>query len=584
MDTEQMRTEAVGRDPGGTGPPEGAAERLGDPSSTRPRPLLFESLEARLAALDSLPRGFWLTGLTHSMGTLEARLAVLARWRGLLDRAIMPNQAKEETGADEPSPAGEAPAPVARVAAPWLGEGLAVKVARVFAELGLPGHCARNQGLGDAVLSSLMFHLDLVVDYVDRGASADTAVTMALDCFAADWSGRCQDVQALIDVFDDPGDLFKHCHWDRLRGLLREAGWQEVVRIRGLIERMPEVAEMIRELGRLREIEEGPPDPTTWQTRKVERAGRVPSVVTERVPELPGQTRAVTRSERIARMLPAESMMFVHPRLRLVWHARRAERALLTYEDDDWLTTVRAIDGSVTQPVVAPAPRRVLGPMLVCVDTSGSMRGGAETVAKAVVLEAARVAWRQRRGCTVFAFGGPDEVLELVLEMNEAGLARLTRFLARGFRGGTDICTPLERTLARLEQEGWREADLLLATDGEFGAPPDLAERILRARRHAGLRVQAVLIGDRETIGLHELSDHIHWVSDWRRFAASDARSGTGGSPVHSSRLTASYFPGALRTAENRKATVSGGDASRMVRAGGRADRNPPDRTRGGES
>jgi hypothetical protein len=35
--------------------------------------------------------------------------------------------------------------------------------------------------------------------------------------------------------------------------------------------------------------------------------------------------------------------------------------------------------------------------------------------------------------------------------------------------------------------------------------------------------VHGILIGDRETIGLLEVCDAIHWVRDWRRYA-SDAR------------------------------------------------------------
>jgi hypothetical protein len=187
-------------------------------------------------------------------------------------------------------------------------------------------------------------------------------------------------------------------------------------------------------------------------------------------------------------------------------------------------------------------------------------------VAKATVLEAVRAAHAQGRACHVFAFGGPDEVLAMELAVDAAGLERLTRFLGQTFRGGTDICGPLERALAKLEETRWQLADILIASDGEFGATPALAARMRAARDAAGLRVQAILIGDRETIGLLELADDIFWVRDWRRYGGSDADS-----PVHSKSLTATYFPGALRSAHNRDATVSGVAASAAVRAGERS-------------
>jgi hypothetical protein len=78
-----------------------------------------------------------------------------------------------------------------------------------------------------------------------------------------------------------------------------------------------------------------------------------------------------------------------------------------------------------------------------------------------------------------------------------------------------------------------------------------------------GLRVQGVLIGDRETLGLLEVCDHIFSVRDWRRFGGQQVDS-----PVHTPALTALYFPGALRNAENRAATVSGDALSSAVRDG----------------
>jgi uncharacterized protein with von Willebrand factor type A (vWA) domain len=39
------------------------------------------------------------------------------------------------------------------------------------------------------------------------------------------------------------------------------------------------------------------------------------------------------------------------------------------------------------------------GPILLCLDTSGSMRGAPENIAKAVVIAALRAAHRAGRGC-----------------------------------------------------------------------------------------------------------------------------------------------------------------------------------------
>lgn len=512
-------------------------------AAAAPPSRLFATHEAALAALDRLPRGLWLGGLTHSRGRLEMRLAAVERWQHALLAGCLPDET------DDGWP----------MASEWPA------LCASFRELELTAFCAERPELVEMLLQSLLFHLDLIVDYRDRGADEAEAVAIAIDAFRADWAERSGWMRALIEVFGDLGDLVKHCRWDMLRGLLRSSGWQEVVRIRKLIEELPELARLIRSLGRRRPSEES--DAASRRLEPVIEPALARSAATRevRVPDLPGETRSVRRSGRIARMLPAEAMLLAHPRLRLVWHARHAERTLLTYEDDDTMSELHHEEVEVLRPSLEPAPEKrfELGPMLICVDTSGSMQGGAETVAKAVVLEAVRAAHADGRACHVFAFSGPDEVVESVLSLDDSGLQALTRFLGQSFSGGTDIGGPLQRTLAKLEEREWQLADLLIASDGEFGATPELAQRLRAAKLERGLRVQGVLIGDRETIGLLELTDDVFWVRDWRRFGGRSAES-----PVHSKSLTATYFPGALRTPENLEATCSGVDASAVVRAG----------------
>lgn len=511
-----------------------------------PAPLLFDAQEARLAALDVLPRTLWLGGLTNAQGSLEPRLHCLVALRAALVEGRVPPHADWS----------------------WPLPDMAAALCETLAALDLAACCTDRQELADTVVQSVLFHLDFIVDYQDRGAGRARAVRMALDAFAADWQTRRGQMDELIDVFGKLPDDGKNARWDLIPGLLQSEGWREVVRIRRLLERLPELAQCIRRLGRAHRADERDDASQDSVTVMEAAVARRPESRAIRVPDMPGETRGIHRADRIARMLPAEAVLLGHPRLRLVWHARRAERTLLCYEDDDHMQEVRHVEAPVLQPRPDPQPDRRLemGPLLVCVDTSGSMQGGAGMVAKAVVLEAVRTAHAQGRACHVFAFGGPDEVVDLEIAVDADGIDNLIRFLGQAFRGGTDICGPLEKAIARLEDDRWQLADLLIASDGEFGATPGLVARLDAAKSGLGLRVQGVLIGDRETIGFLELADHIHPVRDWRRYG--DERSGAGDSPVHSHRLTAMYFPGALRTPENREATVSGERASLAVRAG----------------
>jgi len=510
-----------------------------------PAPLLFAGGERRLATLDGLVRSLWLGGMTNSQGSLEPRLEALAELRRDLVRGAIP--APENW--------------------PWPPLTIALTLHEAIARLDLPRYCMDQQELTDTVLMSILFHLDLIVDYIDRGAGEEQAMQMAIAAFVEDWQEHCDQIDELVEVFGLVPDDCKHERWDRMRGLLHSSGWQEVLRIRRLLERLQELSRIIRGLGRSRQSEQDDKASQSIVEVMEQAVALRAESRTVRVPDMPGETRGIHRSDRIARMLPAEAMLLGHPHLRLVWHARRAERTLLCYEDDDRMTEVRLHQAPVMQPRpgLRAAKRLELGPILVCVDTSGSMQGGAEAVAKAVVLEAMRSAHAQQRPCHVFAFGGPEELVEMELGVDSDGITRVTEFLGQAFRGGTDICGPLEHVIAKLEEQRWEQADLLLATDGEFGATPELAARLAAVKRELGLRVQGVLIADRETVGLLEVADSIYPVRDWRRYGGANVDS-----PIHSHRLTAMYFPGALRNAANQAATVAGETASAAVITGRR--------------
>ncbi|MCM2252175.1 MAG: VWA domain-containing protein [Ramlibacter sp.] len=506
-----------------------------------PVSLLYERLEAPLAPLDRLPRGLWLWSLVHSQGRLASRLPGIARLREtLLEGRATPND-------------------------DWPPQALAGPLAQTLEQLELPRHCAGDADLTDSALRSLCFHLDMIVDYMDRGADAEAARALALDAFAAEWKERCGTIDELRAIFGEHGDLVKNTRWDMMRGLLRSGSWQEVVRARRLIDALPELARIVRQLGRARVTDE--PDASNASEVRImeEHLALRPVERIVQVPDFPGETLGVRRSGRVARMLPAEAMLLLHPRLRMVWHARHAERTLLSYEDDDRMPDVV----NELAPTWRPSSRRVpdkrleMGPMLVCVDTSGSMQGGAEAVAKAVVLEAVRTAHAQRRACHLFAFSGPEEIVETELAVESESIVRLAEFMGQTFRGGTDVSGPLERALDKLGERHWQLADLLIASDGEFGATPAVAAQIQRAKEDLGLRIQGILIGDRETLGFLEIADDIYWMRDWRRYGSGETEL-----PGETRSLTATYFPGALRTPANREATVSGAEAAKAVAGG----------------
>lgn len=102
-------------------------------------------------------------------------------------------------------------------------------------------------------------------------------------------------------------------------------------------------------------------------------------------------------------------------------------------------------------------PAAEQGPIIVCLDTSASMQGARETVAKAVVLECLRGANRQHRLCYLYAFSGPQDVQELELGMEAHCMEELLRFLEFSFSGGTCVEEALSLAINRLKSKEWEQ-------------------------------------------------------------------------------------------------------------------------------
>ncbi len=475
----------------------------------------------RLAALD---RRLWLPALTTSAGRTAERLAHLRLWVAALGEGMLP---AHELDFGDPAAVGP--------------------LRQVCGQLGLPALCRGAPAMTEQVLRTLLWHLDRLVDLQPVLTRAQ-AIDRVCQEFREAWQDQKGDWDTLLALLQDLGDLAT-LRWDALRGLLGSREWHEAERIAQRLAQLPELVALIRRLGRAERAaraEALPPQVLDASSRP--RAGV--RVVETRLPGLPGELRGIRTGNRIEGMLSSEAAMLLHPVLHKLWRARHAEARLLTYDSEAVLHDLRPDPAAPPRQDLAPPWPEALvrGPIILCLDTSGSMRGAPENIAKAVVLEAMRTAHRERRGCRLIAFGGPDEMIERELAFDAAGLRALLDLMGQSFDGGTDVQGPIERAIERVHEARWASADLLIVSDGEFGCVPAMLERLDDARERLGLRVQGVLVGDRETMGLMEVADHIHWVRDWRRHGdAPEGAAPRGGfSPVHSKSLTALYFPGAL--------------------------------------
>lgn len=492
----------------------------------------MRDLDAPFDRLQALPRGLWLGALVTSAGVPERRLADVAAWRDALLAGTVPTPDRDFGDAAAAAPFRDA-----------------------VGDLGLAMLACGKPALADQVMHTLLWHLDRIVDHQPRFSRA-RAIEHAAEAFRAAWALEKAGWEELLALLQDLGDL-GDLRWDQLQGHLHSRAWREAQRAARRLAQLQPLVELIQRLGRA----ERAALPRRQPTPASRPPQRLPTRWREtRLADAPGELRGIHHDDRLERMLGSEAMLIRHRVLHKLWRARRAERRLLCY-DSEAVLVERVVDTSGrAQPAMPELEREhsERGPMLVALDTSGSMKGAPGNVARSVVLQVLRTAHAERRGCRLLAFGGAGELVEHELALSADGLRALMALMGQSFDGGTDLQAPIERAIARVHEAQWSSADLLIVSDGEFGCTAQTLEQLDRARGELGLRVQGILIGDRETMGLLDTCDDIYWLRDWRRHADDDMRTpgDAAFTPVHSQSLTALYFPNALsqRALRHRRA------------------------------
>lgn len=164
------------------------------------------------------------------------------------------------------------------------------------------------------------------------------------------------------------------------------------------------------------------------------------------------------RSDDVMRLLPSELLNLEDEALENLFYARLLEKQLQTYELQG--TTLTPSETTEDQ-------RKRTGPVVACLDTSGSMGGAPLLKAKALLLAIANILRQEGRSLHVLLFGAADEIREFALEDAQHS-AGLLHFLRQGFGGGTNFEAPLARAMQIIEQQtAYEKADVLMISDGD---------------------------------------------------------------------------------------------------------------------
>jgi len=471
--------------------------------------------QQHLAYLDLLSERLYLPVVTHPHGELEQRCLGVLHWQQCLLDGRLPE----------------------RDTVDWPRQPARDLLLEQLHGSGLPAHCREQPQRTEQLLLDMLAWLDhQPVDFTsatdqrephhpdpddsrplphDAGQNevTDPGSRQPPDTDAAlSWQQQAAGLDAL-DMLSRDYVIQRQLGQDFSSGLLARVEWRALLQMHKSIKHSAYLKNIIALIGRgqqrAAEDQQGVEQSLT-DSRAPTR--QYQAQMTERAPL---EATGITRSDDLGRMLAVELAALGHAKLKMLWHAKRAERLLLSYQYQGVLSEhLPVYDQQPRQPQAAGQQQiSCQGPMIICLDTSASMKGRPETIAKAIVLETMRVAMRERRACMLFAFSGPAEIHRYELAHSETGWNNMLDMVRLSFHGGTDLTAVINHALALLEQKKWQQADALLISDSRFAVDNELQRRLHRAGRTLGLRMQGINVSDWNSRAMESICTPVYRIS-----------------------------------------------------------------------
>ncbi len=138
-------------------------------------------------------------------------------------------------------------------------------------------------------------------------------------------------------------------------------------------------------------------------------------------------------------------------------------------------------------------PRLTKGPIVVAVDTSGSMSGRPIEIAVSLLLQLLRMAKKENRNCFLITFSVQAKSLDLSRPGN---WKKIESFLAVSYSGGSEVEQMLSQAMDVIEDGTFSMADVLIISDFRFPLPKTSTQDRMEKNRQKGTKFYGLQIGE----------------------------------------------------------------------------------------
>jgi uncharacterized protein with von Willebrand factor type A (vWA) domain len=216
----------------------------------------------------------------------------------------------------------------------------------------------------------------------------------------------------------------------------------------------------------------------------------------------------VYESNDLNNMLPSEAAFLSDPVLETIFYKKFVEKKLQTFEYESKSLNYKE---DKFEDKRLKAKEKEKGPFIICVDTSGSMHGTPETVAKTLCFAILKIAIQQRRKCYLISFSTSIETLNLSDLKNS--MEKLLEFLGMSFHGGTDATPAVREALKMLQTKDYEKADVLMISDFVMQNFDSATKEQIKIAKTKKTKFHSLVIGNTQNQGVISDFDN-NWFYD----------------------------------------------------------------------
>ena len=199
----------------------------------------------------------------------------------------------------------------------------------------------------------------------------------------------------------------------------------------------------------------------------------------------------IHESDDLSSLLPSETALLADETMQSVFFKKFAEKKLQTFEYQAKMLSYREAE---FQDKRQKEKEEAKGPFIIGVDTSGSMHGTPETVAKTLCFAILKIAIRDNRKCYLISFSTGIETLNLTDLKNS--LDKIISFLSMSFHGGTDATPAMREALRMLTTQDHKKADVIMVSDFVMSAFDKTTQDQVKSAKDNKTKFHSLVIGN----------------------------------------------------------------------------------------